>query len=701
MDRNKIKKRLIFWNLFVWLFLIIAVYQGYFVYFVDLTSTKSKWIGLFAGAVAILTASIKILENLFYCHKDTLIQKIVSYFHKGALIFFKHQLRLNFIIALIACWILYEKMGKSFLICFVSGILTFLFSYYISVFISSRTIVRVVKAVNESSNCALRLSLNSGIVSSMMGIGLSLSVITILFHLFKDYQIIGGFLLGAGLSCVFSCVSTAIIKKSVSCVSGIISGHIADIDLYDKRSPVLLLDGLSKMVFNVNSISSDMFLTFCAVLISSMTIGAFAYNLMGCFLPIAICASGVFASIFVVLLLNINKTKSLTKIVYFSVFKAVFILCALSFYCIKLWIPDVIGLFYSVLLGSICSILVCFISSNYIFSDLKPVKNVANVAISGFLPTFLQSLREGFMSIFMPVFVIALSIIFSFLLSEGIESPLFGIYGITLFVLSMVSTMGVILCINNFSVILNSSNEVVKSYESTEISLLEDKKESYLGDAAYNSALFGKNFFNASAVLCAVLVLVAYTFVAELEMIDILNPYVLAALFLGASIPFLYIAFILSGVNKTSKRLVLEAKKQFRNFPQILRFEMRPDYEKCVDIASGNSTIQAAFYTFLVIFVFMLIALYLKIEAVGGFIIGIILTSCCLLFFASNSSFVARNAKKYLRREYENSNLSDEYAVLIQNDEVFSSIKDLFVPILKNLIKFIAILALTLAPLFM
>ena len=91
----------------------------------------------------------------------------------------------------------------------------------------------------------------------------------------------------------------------------------------------------------------------------------------------------------------------------------------------------------------------------------------------------------------------------------------------------------------------------------------------------------------------------------------------------------------------------------------------------------------------------------MKSEAVGGLILGVILVSSCLLFFASNSSAVVRNAKKYLRKEYENSNLSDEYAILVQNDEVFDSIRELFIPVLKNLMNFLAILAITLAPLFM
>ena len=701
MDRNKIKKRLIFWYFFVWLFFIIALYQGYVVYFVDITSTKSKWVGLFAGAVSILLASVKILENISYYYKDSYVQKIVDYFHRGALIFLKQQFKIFLILLIFMSYFIVKKMSIPYLISFISGALTFFVSYYASLFICSRTEIRIVKAIDESSNYASRLALNSGVVSTMMSVGICLSVIVILFHLFKDYQIINGFLLGACVPCIFSTVSSAIIKKSSSCASGIVSNYIADIDLADKRSPLILLEGVSRMIFDVNSVVSDMLLIFCSVLIASMTIGAFAYNLMGCFLPIIICASGVFASIFVILLLKISKSKSQIRVIYSSVVKSVILLCALSFYCIKLWIPNSISLLYSVMLGSFFSILICFINVNYISSNLKPVRNVANIAISGFLLTFLQSVREGFMSVFAPILLIALNIILSFIIVGGIESPLFGIYGIALSVLSMISVMGVILCANIYSVVLSSSNQVLKYYENNDFEIKDTKQANYLGEAAINIATFGKNFFNAASILSSILLLIAYTFVAELEIIDILNPYVLGSLFIGASLPFLYIAFVLSGLNKTSKRLVAEAKRQFRNFPQILRFEMKPDYEQCVVIASKNSTIQAIFYAFVIFIIFLLIAFYLKSEAVGGLILGVILVSSCLLFFASNSSVVVRNAKKYLRKEYENSNLSDEYVILVQNDEVFDSIRELFIPVLKNLMNFLAILAITLAPLFM
>ena len=701
MDREKIKKRLYFWHFFLWIFLFITLYQAYMVYFVDITSTKSKWVALFAGVLALLCSSIKICENLFYNHKDLIVEKIVKYFDSGLMIFFKKNLKFLFLLSIVLCLFLNKIFGFSFVVCFVCGEVVSFLVYYVGIFISSRTSIRVIKALDNQTNVSFKLAFNSGIVISMAIVGLFLSAIAILFHIYKDYEILTGFLLGISLCAFINCSSSAIIKKSADCASGFVSGFMAEIDSYDKRSPILLLRSVSKTLFNLSSFSSDMLMTFASIVIASMVLGAFAYNLMGCFLPLIVASSGVFAAIFIILTMRINKIYNPVGILFSSALKTIILFAAITFYCIKTWIPDVMGLFYACLLGALGGFIVCFISSNYVFEKFKPVKNISNAAIAGFTSSFLQSIREGFMSVFLPVLFTLLIFVFSFLISEGIEMPLFGLYGISLSVLSMASTLGIMMCIYTFGFMLNSSNEAIRTYENAEALKLNTKHITFLGNVAFCIISLCKNYFNILSILCSVVVLIAYTLVANIQELDILNPYVLASLLLGVSFPFLYIAFMLSGISKTSKRLVVEVKHQFRNFPQILRFEMRPDYEKCVNVASKNAIIQALFYMILVSLIVYFATLFFSIEAPVSMVFGLVLSSVGLIFFSENSATVVRSAKKYLRNEYVNSNRSDEYSALVQNDEVFSSLRDLISPVLVSLTKFLAASILAFAPLFM
>ena len=701
MDREKIKKRLFIWHLILWIFLFIAIYRGYAVYFVDLSSTKSKWVALFAGSIALLLAAVKICESLYCNHKDLLVDKVVKYFYNGLMIFHKRNVKILLFITLVLTWFLYKPMGMAFTLCFIVGVLTSLFVFYSGIFIFPRISVRVLKAFENSSNSIFSLIFNSGIVVSMTVVGFCLCSLAILFHIYKDYQILTGFLLGVSIPALLNCTSSAIVKKSTFCASGFISGFVGEIDSYDKRSPILLLKGVSKSIFNIVSLSSDMLLTFAISIIASMTLGAWAYNLMGCFLPLIIASGAVFSSVFVILLTKMNKTKNPVGVLFSSVIKTIILFLAISFYCIKIWMPDTLGLFYSIALGAFGGFVFCFVSSNYIFEKFKPVKNVANSAIGGYLPSFLQTIREGFMSVFIPVFLFSLIFIFGFILSDGIQSPLFGLYGVSISILAMISIIGIMISVNSFGLVLNSSNEFVRTYENNEDINLTKQNISYLSNISHCIIALSKNYFNISAILCSVVAVVAATLTGEVQELDILNPYVLFSLFIGSSVPFLYIAFVLSGVSKSSKRLVLEVKRQLRNFPQILRFEMRPDYEKCIDVISKNSIIQSLFYVFLVAVLFFAVGFSIKTEAACAFVIGVILSSCGLIFFSNNSSFVVKSAKKYLRNEYINSNRSDEYTALVQNNEVFASLKDLITPSLVGLIKFLAVLLMAFIPLFM
>ncbi len=699
MDRNKIKKKLFIWSFLFWIFMFTALFQGYLVYFVDTTSTKSKWIGLLAGAIAILAASIKICENSFYNCDNSITGKIVNYFRKGANISFKREIKIFLFICILICYFLYKFVGLSFLISFLLGAVVFFLVRYFSIFVASSSAVKVAKFFEESFNFAFKVAFNSGLAISAISIGIVICAITVLFHIYKDYEILSGFVLGFALATIISSTSNTIIKKSVDFASGFISGYIAQIDNFDRRSPVLLLRGMVKTILNVVSMSSDMTLTFCLIIISSMTIGAFTYNLMGCFLPLIIAASGVFSFIFAAMLTRMNKVQNPVGVLFSLLVKTVILFCAVSFYCIMIWMPDYRGLFYSIAGGALCGLVVCFISSNYIFEKFKPVKNIANSAIAGFLPAFLQSIREGFMSVFIPVLFVAFVIVAAFITSEGLQSPLFGLYGISLSVISMVSIIGVMICNIVFALTLNSCREVAHTYENDEIQKLNQQQTIYIGNISFCILSLTKNYLNAAAILCSFVTLIAYSLVVEIQEIDLLNPFVIFALFVGSSIPFLYVAFVLSGVSGSSKKLVLEAKKQFRSFPQILRFEMRPDYEKCVDVASKNAGIQAVFYNFVVILILFLIAFFLNKEALFAFVFGILLSSVGLIFFSGNCSSVVKSAKRFLRDEYINSNRAQEYAILTQNGQLFSSFRDLTVPVLINLMKFMAVLILAFAPL--
>ena len=700
MDRDKTKIKLFFWYTVLWVFLFIALYLSYGVYFVDLSSTKSKWIALFSGAIALLFSACKICEISYNNNKYPALDKIIAYFYNGVSLFFKRENKFLFFVIFLIAILLIKPLGVPFVFCYLTGTIFAVFCGFIANFIATRAAAKISKENGSGINFGFKVAFNSGVAIAMAIVGLALIPLAVLYHAYKDYLVIDGFVLGASIVVLFSNIGASIAKKATSGAIELVNQLEGEVSVYDKRNPLLLLSGITKSIFKVNALSLDMFLSFCAVIVASMSVGAMALNLMGAFLPLIIASSGVFASVIVILFIKMNKIKNPIKALFISGFCTIILFCIFSYYVINTWFMGDLGLFYAIVVGSLCGFIVCFINANYIFDKFKPVKNVANSAIAGLSFCIIQTVKEGFMGVFLPVIVIAISIIASFILAGGIQAPLIGVYAITIAILGMISTFGIMMCINIFALVSNDIDVVSNTYEIGE-EIKNDENIGMLGQIGYYIISLGKNFLTTTAILTALSVLIAFSVNVQLEQIDIINPYVLASLFIGAALPYLYCSFILSGVSKTASRLILEVKNQFKRFPQILRYEMRPDYEKCVCVAANTSSIQIIFYTVIVVFIFLIIAFKLSSEALGGFIFGAILSGSALLYSSLNSAIVSKAAKKYFKDEFINAPISTQYSILEQNNSIYSHLKDLITPCLSSLLKFLAILAMALSPVFM
>ena len=256
-----------------------------------------------------------------------------------------------------------------------------------------------------------------------------------------------------------------------------------------------------------------------------------------------------------------------------------------SYFVIRFWLPDLIYLFYPIVIGAFGGYFICFLNSNLLYSKYKPVVDVSNSAISGFLPTYRQIIKESFSAIFSPAVVVALVLIFSFVLSQGLNEPSAGLYGVTLAVLAMLSCSALMIGICSFGFTTKNVYKVLDTYEE-DICEKENVLSNSLDGVGFHIVALGKNYINFATMITVVSAIMAYCVLSCIEEIDLINPYVLSSLFIGVTIPFIYSAFVMGIVSKTARRLVLEVKRQLKKFPQVLRFEMRPDYEKCVDISA-------------------------------------------------------------------------------------------------------------------
>lgn len=716
MDRNNTKKKLFFYYVCLWILLVVAIYLSYGVYFVDTTSTKSKWVGLFAGSIALLVATFKMLEVSYATTKNSILDKVSKYFKNGTMIFIKRLIKISVFVfgVLIIPYVLLnitsidwkpfaisfsKNMALSipFFVCFISGGVFAFLAIILSALISCKTITRSSQFYVESENVALKHLFNSGIGVAFINVAFAIIPLVILFHIFKDYQAINGFVFGAAIVAILNNISSAITRQASQNASDVVCGFVAEIEEKDRRNPLLLLCGVSKSILGVNILASDLFVSFCAILVSAMTIGGEFMQLMGMFLPVVIAGSGIFASIFVILFTKVENSKNLLKTLFGAMFFSNIFLICVSAFLIHKWLPDFMGLVLSVAVGAIGGYLICFSHSNLIFSKYKPILNVSNSAISGNSFTIGQTLKEGFSGVFAPSVIFAISIILAFVLPGGISEPSLGLFGIVLAFLSSISSIGIIIGVNAFGLITINSDNVLETYEE-EINENNFLKNSYINSSAIHIISLGKNYMNAMSVLSALVMLISYTLLIGLEQVDIINPYVMSSIILGAAIPFLYFTCIMGIVSKTARRLVLEVKRQIKKFPQILRYEMRPDFEGCVELSAINSSIQVIINTLLIVIIGFLVAFKLKEEALCGFVFGVLISSFGLIFLASGTSLVAKSAKRYFISQFGQVPGTQEYGAISLNETVFSSVKEILVPSLNALVKFLAIAIMALVP---
>lgn len=698
MDRLNIKKRLTFWYGIFWILFIIALFLAYKEYLLDFTSTKSKWIGLFAGAISILLASLKMLEKTFYNTKNELKDKIAKYFSNGATHFIKRLFKTALVFIFLISCILIKPMGAKFIASFITGNIVLFICIVLKTLTTSKTIVDSLNITNNQCVSNKKEIFDTSIILSNMTLGIALIPLVILYHIIKDYQILNGYALGCAFMTLIFNISTIITKQALNNANSVICEYVAQIETNDKRNPLLLLKGITNNILDNILFSCDITFAFIAVLIATMTIGGEYLMLMGAFLPIILAGGGLFAGVIISLIINIDKTANTTKTLSNAVIMANIIFIVISFYVIKSWYPDLMYLMAPIIIGTFSGYISCLINSNYIFSKYKPILNIANCSISGYETICKQTFRECFGGIIFCALFIAIMIIVPFLSCYGLKEPSYGVYGILLAALSALSNAGIIITINTFSLITKNKNNILETYEENiQVSDIENKEIDNLNS---NIIQLSNNYTNFTSIITTISVIIAYSTLIKLEEADILNPYVMGALIIGAAIPFTYSGLIMSIISKTARRLVLEVKRQFKKFPQILRFEMRPDYEKCAEISALNSSMQVIFNTGIILIIFALITIFLKIEALLGFIFGATICSIGLIYLTSLSSNVSSNVKKHFEKQFENSQDTQEYKAIELNNNLLGSFKDIINPSLCLLIKFLAILMLCLIPLF-
>lgn len=574
--------------------------------------------------------------------------------------------------------------------CFLVGSFFSTAAGYLGMSAAIRANCRTANAARTSGmRSALALAFSGGSVMGMAVVGLGLMGVGALYMITRDVSVLSGFSLGASSIALFARVGGGIYTKAADVGADLVGKVEAGIPEDDPRNPAVIADNVGDNVGDVAGMGADLFESYVGSLISALTLGLVFYQESGIIFPLLLSACGIAASIIGTLLVKAtggtDPHKALKTGEYSATALVVIAALALSrtFFGNYLAALTVItGLFVGVLIG--------FVTEIYTSGDYRFVKKVAGQSETGSATTIISGLAVGMQSTAVPILLVCIGIL--------ISNRLMGLYGIALAAVGMLSTTGITVAIDAYGPIADNAGGIAEMAGlDKSVREITDKLDS----VGNTTAAIGKGFAIGSAALTALALFVSYAEAVKLTTIDILNAHVIVGLFIGGMLTFLFSAMTMESVSKAAHQMIEEVRRQFRENPQILQGNARPDYASCVSISTTAALREMFLPGLMAVLAPLATGIILGPDALGGLLTGSLVTGVLMAIFMSNSGGAWDNAKKYIEEGNHGGKGSTAHKAAVVGDTVGDPFKDTSGPSINILIKLMTIVSLVFAPLFL
>ncbi len=687
-------------------------------------------------AMGIIALVFMLLKSRWVTRQDAgndKMKEIAKHIADGAMAFLKTEYRTLIYFVVIAAILLgymgYVNPHSSWIIsiAFVIGAILSAFAGFNGMRIATKANVRTAQAAKTSLAKALGVSFTGGSVMGLGVTGLAIlglgSLLIIFLHLFgymdnrehltKALEALTGFSLGAESIALFARVGGGIYTKAADVGADLVGKLEAGIPEDDPRNPATIADNVGDNVGDVAGMGADLFGSFVSTIIATVVLGREIhvddhYNgLSPVILPIVIAGVGTLFSILSTYFVQIREDGDVQKALNKGNWMAVILTAIASYFIITGMLPASMvlrsrvfssqGVYGAVIVGLIVGTLMSVITEYYTAMNKRPVLSIVRQSSTGHATNIIGGLAVGMESTLLPMLVLAAGIYFSF--------DLAGLYGVAIAASGMMATTAMQLSIDAFGPIADNAGGIAEMSELPK----EVRERTDILDAVGNTtAATGKGFAIASAALTSLALFAAFVGVAlpdpATQHIDIYQAKVLAGLFIGGVIPFIFSSLAIAAVGRAAMSMVEEVRRQFREIPGIMEGKGKPEYQKCVAISTNASIREMIAPGAIALIVPVVVGFAFGPNVLGGVLAGVTVSGVLMGMFQSNAGGAWDNAKKSFEKgvtdltgkvHYKG---SDHHKASVTGDTVGDPFKDTSGPSMNILIKLMSIVSLVIAP---
>lgn len=611
-------------------------------------------------------------------------------------------------------------------LAFVIGAVFSAFAGWIGMNIATKANVRTTQAARTSLAKALKVSFTGGTVMGLGVAGLAVLGLGSLFIIFVQIfvpegvaitgiemrtaiEVLAGFSLGAESIALFARVGGGIYTKAADVGADLVGKVEAGIPEDDPRNPATIADNVGDNVGDVAGMGADLFGSYVATILATMVLGqeinsADEFGGMApILLPMLIAGIGLIFSIIGAAFVRIsNENGNVQKALNLGNWGSIVLTGIAAYFLVNYLLPETMSIrdfpftsmdvFYAILLGLVVGALMSIITEYYTAMGRRPVLSIVKQSSTGHATNIIGGLAVGMESTVLPVIVLATGIFGSYELA--------GLYGVAIAAAGMMATTAMQLAIDAFGPIADNAGGIAEMSGLPE----EVRGRTDILDAVGNTtAATGKGFAIASAALTALALFAAFVGIAGISSIDIYKAEVLAGLFIGGMIPFIFSSLAIAAVGRAAMAMVQEVRRQFKEIPGIMEGKATPEYDKCVEISTKASIREMILPGAIALVVPLVVGFTFGPEVLGGTLAGITVSGVLMGMFQNNAGGAWDNAKKSFEKGVEiNGKMeykgSEPHKASVTGDTVGDPFKDTSGPSMNILIKLTSIVALIIAP---